>query len=198
MRDNNFRQDSMNQQRLENDELDRELNTALAKFAAAEPRRGLEERVLTSLRTEQQRAATKPWWRWPALAAAASALVVSVSVGLRSVKPLQNTGNAGARIANKIGGNPIRPDEAASAVRFKPHVVRRSATVVASAVKLDQFPSPQPLSDQEKILARYVTKYPEHAALIAQARTEALRRDRAEEMGEAAPTHDEGLQRSNN
>lgn len=197
MRDNNFRQDSMNQQRLENDELDRELNTALAKFAAAEPRTGLEERILASLRAEQQRALTKSWWRWPVLAAVAAGLVVSVSVGWRSAKPVQNMGKAGAQIGNNIETSPIRSHEAASATRLKPHVVRHSATVVASAVKLEQFPSPQPLSEQEKILATYVTKYPEHAALIAQARTEALRRDSAEEMGEASPAHDEDLPQAN-
>jgi len=41
------------------------------------------------------------------------------------------------------------------------------------------------LSEQERILADYVADYPEHAALIARARTEALRQDGAEEMREA-------------
>ena len=48
--------------------------------------------------------------------------------------------------------------------------------------KLDQFPSPQPLSEQEKLLQSYVAKYPEQAVLIARARTEALRQDQLEEM----------------
>jgi hypothetical protein len=54
--------------------------------------------------------------------------------------------------------------------------------VIAASPKLDQFPSPQPLSKQEKILANYVTEYPEHAALIAEARMEMLRRDQEEEL----------------
>jgi hypothetical protein len=53
--------------------------------------------------------------------------------------------------------------------------------VVAADPRLEQFPSPQPLSDQEKILMSYVTEYPEHATLIAQARAEVLRREAAEE-----------------
>ena len=65
------------------------------------------------------------------------------------------------------------------------------------APKLEQFPSPQPLSEQEKILARYVNTYPEHAALIAQARTEELRRDSAEEMGEAGLAGNENSQQRN-
>lgn len=52
---------------------------------------------------------------------------------------------------------------------------------VPSPPKLAQFPSPQPLSEQERILASYVAKYPEHAALVAQARAEALQQDSEEE-----------------
>jgi hypothetical protein len=65
-----------------------------------------------------------------------------------------------------------------------------SHAVVASGPKLDQFPSPRPLSEQEKILESYVTKYPKHAALIAQARAEALRQDLAEEMTDASAAKD--------
>jgi hypothetical protein len=60
---------------------------------------------------------------------------------------------------------------------------RAHATAVASAnPKLDQFPSPQPLSEQEKLLENYVAKYPERAVLLARARFEALQRDQLEEM----------------
>jgi hypothetical protein len=62
--------------------------------------------------------------------------------------------------------------------------------VAASAPKLDQFPSPQPLSEQEKILASYVAEYPEHAVLVAQARAEALLRDQEEEEREAGHERD--------
>jgi hypothetical protein len=57
--------------------------------------------------------------------------------------------------------------------------------VGANSPKLDQFPSPQPLSEQEKILASYVNQFPDHAALLAQARMEMLRRDREEELRQA-------------
>lgn len=72
------------------------------------------------------------------------------------------------------------------------------AMIVASAPpKLDRFPSPQPLSEQEKILASYVEKYPEQAVLLARARTEALRQDQLEEMkafpsGSGATDSEEG------
>jgi hypothetical protein len=58
----------------------------------------------------------------------------------------------------------------------------RTTNIGVNSPKLDQFPSPQPLSEQEEILANYVGKYPEHAILIARARNEALQRDQLEEM----------------
>jgi hypothetical protein len=53
---------------------------------------------------------------------------------------------------------------------------------MARPPKLDQFPSPQPLSEQEKILQSYVAENPEQAVLLARSRTEALRQDQLEEM----------------
>lgn len=38
--------------------------------------------------------------------------------------------------------------------------------------KLDQFPTPRPLSEQEKLLVRYVHEFPEEALLIAKAQAE--------------------------
>jgi hypothetical protein len=57
-----------------------------------------------------------------------------------------------------------------------------SATGVADAIpKLDQFPSPHPLSEQEELLQRYVAENPERAVLVARARMEVQERD-LEEM----------------
>ena len=47
--------------------------------------------------------------------------------------------------------------------------------IAAAGPKLDVFPSPLPLSEQEKILASYIAEDPEHAALVAEARMDALR-----------------------
>jgi hypothetical protein len=47
--------------------------------------------------------------------------------------------------------------------------------IAAAGPKLDSFPSPLPLSEQEIILASYVAEDPEQAALVAEARMDALR-----------------------
>lgn len=185
----------MNRQYLRNDKLDRELNAALVKFAAVEPRRGLEDRILRNLRAERQHHSARTWWRWPAVAALAVAMVLAVSLAWRQGKAVRNiTAQPTTRQTNEHPGkqltnNEIRPTrlhDAPSERRAKPHAVSHPATVLAPAPKLGQFPSPQPLSEQEEILARYVARFPEHAALIALARTEELRRDTTEEMAEAA------------
>ncbi|MGD0417120.1 MAG: hypothetical protein ABSA80_17310 [Terriglobales bacterium] len=77
-------------------------------------------------------------------------------------------------------------DAAREVARRRPANRPLGHLVVAGTPKLAQFPSPQPLSEQERILASYVALYPETAALVAQARAEALQRDREEEAAEAA------------
>src|SRR5678816_2119418 len=72
-----------------NDELDRALDAALAKYAAVVPRAGLEERVLANLRIEQSREATHGWWRWTLAAALAIVVVVAVALSWRSARPTQ-------------------------------------------------------------------------------------------------------------
>jgi hypothetical protein len=62
---------------------------------------------------------------------------------------------------------------------------------VAGTPKLDLFPSPHPLSKQEKILASYIAQFRDEAVMVARARTEALRKDREEEMREAGPDGNE-------
>jgi hypothetical protein len=184
----------MSNQSLSNDSLDRELDAAVAKYAAVEPRTGLEERILANLRAERERSATNSWWRWSAVAALSALFLVTGVFAWQSRRPAQNIA-AHVLITsqtNAYDGTPNAPQDGVAAFPSRKTGAGRQlktpsrgtpAPVLASAPKLEQFPSPQPLSEQETILARYVTKFPEHAALIAQARTEELQRDSAEETG---------------
>jgi len=43
---------------------------------------------------------------------------------------------------------------------------------VAKEPKLEQFPSPRPLTEQERFLKQYVEKFPDEAMLIAKVQTE--------------------------
>jgi hypothetical protein len=177
----------------QDDALDREFDLALAKCAAVEPRTGLEERILANLRTEHAREPDRLWWRRPAVMAAAAVVVIALGVALRSKlahpvvanHPIVNHPSV-MTTSQQEATRVVSPD---TEVRPRPPVaVGRnlrpvSAPVVAAAPKLDVFPSPQPLSEQEKILASYVAQFHKQAVLIARVANQEREHDRLEAMG---------------
>lgn len=173
-------------------DLDRELDAALAHYAAAEPRTGLENRILARLQAERNCAPAARWWGWPAAAAIASgALILTLALlwkpeTHRSIAQITPAGleKSGLDKAPVTAGGKIAPVASARARAFR-NSRRRSASlaaVEAAAPRLDQFPSPRPLSEQEMILASYVTNYPRQAALLAEAHTQALQQDMADDL----------------
>jgi hypothetical protein len=76
------------------------------------------------------------------------------------------------------------PQKSAPSGRAIAHSSQRQIVAVENP-KLDVFPSPWPLNEQEKIMAQYLANYPEQAALIAQARMQALQQDETERMSPA-------------
>jgi hypothetical protein len=192
MTDRNHTHDSMPEDAkpaaLGNDPLDRELDAALARYTAVEPRAGLEARVLANLRAARALSSPSPW-AWPrvtALAAAALILVavaVSVWISGKETKAVHHPPliRPGAKVATHKEDLPAMPDPVA--VRKRSGHGRRPLQRIATAgPKLSVFPSPQPLSEQEKMLQYYVADYPEHALLVARALTNALRPDQLKEM----------------
>lgn len=181
------------------DELDDALDAALAKYAAVEPRLGLENRVLANLKAERERVPVRQSWRWGLSGALAAVVVVSLTLAWRldnfSRPPVANvvsTMQVPTHIETKAtanhernGVNTTGPKRASRVVAYHHH----SAAVASNQPKLDQFPSPQPLSEQEKLLQNYVARYPEHAVLVARALTEALRPDQLKEVA-AFPSRD--------
>lgn len=162
-------------------ELDRALDAALAKYATAEPRAGLEERILANLRADREQVTAQTWWRWGLTAALAAVLVVMALVW-KSGKPAHpvianhppTTAPAveqpGPKYASKQGTN----DNYGRAGTLATHrsMRRPRLAVVAENPKLDQFPSQRPLTEEELALAQYTREFPADAGLIAQAQTE--------------------------
>jgi hypothetical protein len=166
--------------RSESDALASELNAALAKYADIEPRAGLEQRILAHLQAEPKNAPDRTWWRLSAAAVVLAVIIVMVSLTWRPAQPVHHA------VANHPAAMPV-PEETTK--RIVSNVVRNSpksgassrttrtrrsspAVVAATEPKLDQFPSPQPLSAEEMALARYVQSFPKEATLIAQAQEE--------------------------
>jgi len=182
-------------------DLDRTLDAALEKYAAVEPRTGLEDRILANLRAAQRETPVRSWWRWQAVAALAALVIIVTAVALRSGRPShpEIAKHPSATVAplrepvmtaSNGADNPIHLQER----RMVPRVVPPRTTPAAMAAfprrdhfpspqplnAQDQFPSPRPLSEQERILAGYVSQFPTQAALIARAQTELRERDERE------------------
>ena len=161
------------------DDLDRVLDSALAMYATIKSRPGLEERILANLRAEHS-AARRTWWVWALVGALALLIVVLALRSGRAVRPEVAKQRPAPEVAKRVedrnlGGSthPIRQVRRKQAAKRQP---------LPANPKLDQFPSPQPLSEQEQILAMYINQNPESAALIAEARMETLRQQEAEQM----------------
>jgi hypothetical protein len=180
----------LDRQNLENDVFDRELDTALEKYAAAEPRTGLEERVLANLQTEQNRAPMPAWWLWAAVTALAVVmLVVTASLAWRferpvpaamaqpTLAPTQSNQRVGVQVASNSGRGLHRLQGAGSMRRLNPHALSHTAAAAVPVPKLDQFPSPQPLNQQEEMLAEYAIQHRQQAILIARDRMAELKQD---------------------
>ena len=56
----------------EREDLNRALDSALARYRAVEPREGLEERILANVRAADTRSMQRTWWHWGFTAALAA------------------------------------------------------------------------------------------------------------------------------
>jgi hypothetical protein len=172
----------------ETDALDRELDAALAKYAAVEPRAGLEARVLAHLQAERELSSAHAPWEWPQVTAlvAAGMILAAVLVWISGRRTQavhhESAATPHTQVALNGANRPGKPPTPAVTSTASSHSAHHAHRLARTVPKLEQFPSPQPLSEQEQLLASYVTEYPEHAVLVARARMEALRRDQSEEM----------------
>jgi hypothetical protein len=156
------------------DELAQKLDAALAKYAAVEPRAGLEDRILTNLRTKREDLPYQASSRW-SWAVAAAVLIIGALFAWRLIWPsrLQVSNHPAAaqhdslKPAPQIASNAVGP-------KLMPRHGKTSKKPSHEATaetnpKLDVFPSPQPLSEEELALAQYVRNFPSDAKSVAQA-----------------------------
>ena len=166
-----------------NHEVDKLLDAGLARYTSAEPRPGLENRILAGLRAQPQ---PSRWldWRWAgALAAAAVAVLVLAVFFLRQPLPEppppavarapvpQPTPTAAPTpepvqppVITEVQPTP-HPNAQASS-----HFHRSPEGRLGAGPRLDTFPAPAPLSEQERLLLLFTRQAPKEAVLMAQAR----------------------------
>jgi hypothetical protein len=187
-RSNHYTPEDAKRRVSEADVLDRELDAALARYAAVEPRAGLEARVLAHLQAERERLSARSGWGWKSVTALAAAVLILAAVlvwtsGRRTqAVHHESAATPHAQVAGNGANRPEGPPTPTVTSKASSRGAHHSHRLATTVPKLEQFPSPQPLSEQEKMLATYVAEYPEHAVLVARARMEALRRDQLEEM----------------
>ncbi|HLZ41252.1 MAG TPA: hypothetical protein VKQ11_09835 [Candidatus Sulfotelmatobacter sp.] len=173
--------------------LDDQLDAALANYAAVEPRAGLEERILANLKSQERSSTRVAWWRW---AGALAAIILVTMLVLwraqkRNLPPVAGRpANSQERVPPRVVASSMpakqgRPVAHVAARKASKHIPAQAALATAGP-KLDQFPSPQPLTAKEKMLLDYVDRYHDEAVLMARAREEQLEQDRAEEEAERA------------
>jgi hypothetical protein len=175
------------------------LENALKHYGAAEPRAGLEDRVLAAVQAEARaeggRVTPRNWSWWPA-AIACAVLLLSVSAAFL-VRNHHTDTSAAKNHAPAVSAPRPSPEQARGNVPEK-----ESGKVTAKAnprglrdghprqsgvhgpsqpPHLEQFPSPRPLSEQEILLARFVEQFPREAAMIARAQTRLLAQEEAGE-----------------
>ena len=145
------------------------IDDALAEYARAEPRSGFQGRVLVRLRLAEGQTHQNGWWRWAfAIGAAAMCLLALLWLGHLSSRQVSKT-----QITN--GGPTAKEAAAKASERIEPLQQRRRGPAKVKTIpapKQEQFPAVLPLSDQERMLARYVRDFPEKAALVARAQTD--------------------------
>lgn len=174
-------------------DIDQWLERALSQYGKVEPRAGLESRVLANLQAERNRIVSRRRWWWAAGAiVAAAAIVAAVWLGEagRTKNPPTRAGSStaapGETARAPVPQSPQQPirHQAKATPGSRPRARAVRDLEVVQGPKRGQFPSPSPLSDQEKMLARYVQEFPHRAVLLARAQTELRKRD---ELEMAAP-----------
>lgn len=187
--ESNYQQSGDNAQ-TQGDALDRELDRTLMKYAAVEPRAGLEQRILAHLRSEQASVPTRSWWQL-STAGIVAALIVMVVLLWRSNKPPKTVAQhppapieavpaSSAQIVTNNRPEVLHPF-AVQQTNARHRQVHQLVVVAADAPKLDQFPSPRPLSEQEKLALEYVARFPHEASLLARAQSNFERQQEMEE-----------------
>lgn len=150
------------------------LERALKHRGVAEPRPGLESRILGAIQAERERVPMAGWsWRpvWVSLAA----ILVIAGVAL-----LRRTDEVAPPVVSHVTAPAVSkfPEYVAATARKS---VAHSTRTSHATPRLEQFPSPQPLSEQEQILARYIEQFPREAVLVAQAQTQLAKQEMIEQ-----------------
>ncbi|MBV9301843.1 MAG: hypothetical protein JOY62_13770 [Acidobacteriaceae bacterium] len=165
---------------MKGDELDQILARGLRSYADAEPRPGLEKRVINRVRETREIRSLK-WLRWAiSVPVFASLLIIAITFWPKRERTPEFHASS-TPVAKSVSAAPVIPKAAEAAVR-RP----RSQRVLAP--KREQFPTPVPLTEEERALLAFANGVP-HAEEVM-----ATQEKRMSEPLEIAEIHIEPLQ----
>jgi hypothetical protein len=151
----------------DNNNLDRWLDTALRQYGSAGPRTGLEGRIVTRLAAEVKRKHATKRWRWGLVVASAACLMAAIWVGIGH-QGLRQPENIKHLTTSDFSGSPPVAPVPVAAQRHTRHIHERRAAAGPTEPRLDRFPSPRPLSEEELLFANYADRFPNEAMLLAE------------------------------
>lgn len=176
-------------------QMDKILDSLLANYSSAEPRPGLETRILANLREAEEKKAPQGWWNfkwiWAGLVTAAIVIAAVLIGGRNRTTPPTHVIVKTNQPAPQPEIQPQAPavrNEAAIAHRRKPSMspaTRQSATLALSD-RPAVFPTPTPLSEQERLLLRYYAGTPREE-VVAQSHPDELPAVGEQDQTEAVP-----------
>jgi hypothetical protein len=190
----------MNAENRNKREVEQWLDEALSQYAKVEPRPGLEARVLARLAADQQES-THNWRWWNVLALSTEVVALVALFWLSQVDRTQVSQPPVAKVspAPQVEMSPQGRDRHSQTGQYS--VIHHSSLLAkndrspgelgvptSAPPQLEQFPSPLPLTDQERMLAHYVQDFPKKAAFVATAQTELYNQDELE-MSALWPTN---------
>jgi hypothetical protein len=174
-------------------QMDEMLDSLLANYSSAEPRPGLETRILANLGdAEKRQPAGRSWnfgWLWAGAAVTAAIVIAALMIGGHRHVPasIQTIIQTPQPAPRQPEVQHILPATTANTVRHgrKPSVVEPTQnTALALSQRPAIFPTPTPLSDQEQLLLRYFAgtpreevvaqSHPDEPPVSAQDQTEAI------------------------
>ncbi|SRR5258708_6681590 len=150
--------------------LDEMLDSLLASYSNAEPRQGMETRILASVSAQQRSRRLLFTWLW-AGAGVAAAIVIAMAILLnRSTALPKPPVLAGPSPAPKINSTPA-VSSVPPRVSSKTPVPRAPEQKAEADVRQAVFPTPVPVSDQERLMLQYLRATPRDE-VIAQSHTD--------------------------
>ena len=166
------------------------LDRALHEYGNAQPRQGLETRILANLAQEKAHVSWRQGWQWVfGCTAAALTVLTALWLGISTHthdKTFSKFPNNPTSVKRKAGIANLQPGAIHSAARTVAQQTMRQQSKrkmeMVKSSKASQFPSSRPLSIQEQLLARYAREFPKYALEIAQAQASAEAQREREEL----------------